>query len=57
MAVGLPALGFALGPVFEKAFAPLIADGYLQVAYGGPEVGAYFQITRPVRVMMIAPPG
>jgi len=30
-----------LGPIFEDVFAPLIDDGYLQVAYGGAEVGAY----------------
>lgn len=30
-----------LGPLFELAFAPLIARGCFAVAYGGPEVGAY----------------
>ena len=30
-----------LGPVFEQAFAPLIAKDYLRVLYGGAEVGAY----------------
>jgi hypothetical protein len=30
-----------LGPVFERAFAPLIREGYLQVIYGGADVGAY----------------
>lgn len=30
-----------LRPFIEEAFAALIRDGYLRVAYGGPEVGAY----------------
>jgi aldehyde dehydrogenase (NAD(P)+) len=30
-----------LGPFLERALAPLIDAGYLAVAYGGPEVGAY----------------
>ena len=30
-----------LGPVFERAFAPLIEAGFLQVVYGGAEEGAY----------------
>jgi aldehyde dehydrogenase (NAD(P)+) len=30
-----------LGPIFEKIFAPLVKRGYLAIAYGGPEVGAY----------------
>jgi hypothetical protein len=30
-----------LGPVFERAFAPLIREGYLQIIYGGADVGAY----------------
>jgi hypothetical protein len=30
----------ALGPVFERAYAPLIDAGYLQVIYGGGDVGA-----------------
>lgn len=30
-----------LGPVFERAFAPLIQAGYLQIIYGGADVGAY----------------
>lgn len=29
-----------LGPLFERAFASLIADGFLAVVYGGPELGA-----------------
>lgn len=28
-----------LGPVYEKAFAPLVDDGYLRFVYGGAEVG------------------
>jgi hypothetical protein len=30
----------ALGPVFERAYAPLIDAGYLQIIYGGGDVGA-----------------
>jgi aldehyde dehydrogenase (NAD(P)+) len=30
-----------LGPIFEDAFEPLVRDGYLAMAYGGPEVGEY----------------
>jgi acyl-CoA reductase-like NAD-dependent aldehyde dehydrogenase len=30
-----------LGPFLERAFAPLIDRGYLAIAYGGGEVGAY----------------
>ncbi len=30
-----------LGPHFELALAPLIARGFLRIAYGGPEVGAF----------------
>ncbi len=30
-----------LGPFLEDIFAPLIADGYLRVAYGGTDVGEY----------------
>jgi hypothetical protein len=30
----------ALGPVFERAYAPLIDAGYLQIIYGGADVGA-----------------
>jgi aldehyde dehydrogenase (NAD(P)+) len=30
-----------LGPLYELAFAPLIKRGWLAVAYGGPDVGAY----------------
>lgn len=30
-----------LGPLIEKAFAPLIARGFLAVVYGGGEEGAY----------------
>ena len=30
-----------LGPIFEKAFASVIADGLLRIAYGGADVGAY----------------
>ncbi len=30
-----------LGPIFERAFAPLIAAGVLRIAYGGAEVGGY----------------
>ena len=30
----------SLGPIFERAYAPLIDAGYLQIIYGGPEVGA-----------------
>jgi len=30
-----------LGPFFEEIFAPLIRDGYLRVAYGGADAGAY----------------
>ena len=30
-----------LGPIFERAFAPLVDEGYLRFAYGGPEVGQY----------------
>lgn len=30
-----------LGPIFERAFAALIDDGYLRFAYGAGDVGAY----------------
>ncbi len=30
-----------LGPYFERIFAALIADGFLRIAYGGGDVGAY----------------
>ena len=30
-----------LGPIFEKVFAPLIENGFIQFAYGGGDVGAY----------------
>ncbi len=30
-----------LGPIFEKIFAPLIRDGFVQLAYGGVEAGKY----------------
>jgi hypothetical protein len=30
----------SLGPVFERAYAPLINAGYLQIIYGGADVGA-----------------
>jgi acyl-CoA reductase-like NAD-dependent aldehyde dehydrogenase len=30
-----------LGPFFELALAPLISRGFLRIAYGGAEVGAY----------------
>lgn len=30
-----------LGPVLEEIFRPLIQDGYLALAYGGPEIGDY----------------
>ena len=30
-----------LGPYIEQAFACLVADGYLDLAYGGADVGAY----------------
>jgi aldehyde dehydrogenase (NAD(P)+) len=30
-----------LGPIFEDAFAPLIAGGFLRLAYGGAETGKY----------------
>ncbi len=30
-----------LGPVFEKAFSPLITRDYLRVVYGGGDVGAF----------------
>lgn len=30
-----------LGPIFERAFAPLIEAGFLRFAYGGAEVGKY----------------
>jgi hypothetical protein len=30
----------SLGPVFERAYAPLIDTGYLQIIYGGGDVGA-----------------
>ena len=29
------------GPVFERIFAPLIEDGYLDIVYGGAQVGEY----------------
>lgn len=28
-----------LGPIFERAFAPLISNGYLRIIYGGADVG------------------
>ena len=30
-----------VGPILERAFKPLIARGYLAIAYGGGDVGAY----------------
>lgn len=30
-----------LGAIFERAFAPLVDEGFLRFAYGGPEVGQY----------------
>jgi acyl-CoA reductase-like NAD-dependent aldehyde dehydrogenase len=30
-----------LGPLFERAFAPLIERGFLRIVYGGSDVGAY----------------
>ncbi|MEX0939391.1 MAG: aldehyde dehydrogenase family protein [Pirellulales bacterium] len=30
-----------LGPIFERAFAPLVAEGALQIVYGGADVGGY----------------
>ncbi|MDQ6746648.1 MAG: aldehyde dehydrogenase family protein, partial [Candidatus Dormibacteraeota bacterium] len=30
-----------LGPIFEDVFQPLVSDGFLAMAYGGPEVGEY----------------
>lgn len=30
-----------LGPLFERAFAPLIEGGFLRIVYGGAEVGSY----------------
>jgi aldehyde dehydrogenase (NAD(P)+) len=30
-----------LGPIFEKAFAPLVAGGFLRFVYGGGDVGGY----------------
>jgi len=30
-----------LGPLFERAFAPLVERGFVRVVYGGAEVGAY----------------
>ena len=30
-----------LGPIFERAFSPLIEGGYLRVIYGGVEVGSH----------------
>ena len=30
-----------LGPIFERAFAPLVDEGFLRFAYGGPEVGQH----------------
>ncbi len=30
-----------LGPVFEKALAPMIARGYLRITYGGGDAGKY----------------
>ena len=29
------------GPLFERAFAPLVERGFLELVYGGPDVGAY----------------
>lgn len=31
----------ALGPVFSKALSPLVRGGFLEIVYGGAEVGAY----------------
>ncbi|MET0793954.1 MAG: aldehyde dehydrogenase family protein, partial [Polyangiaceae bacterium] len=36
-----------LGPFFELALAPLITRGFLRIAYGGAEVGAYL-VAHPV---------
>src|SRR5690606_7865503 len=30
-----------LGPLFEEAFRPLVEAGYLRLAYGGADVGAF----------------
>lgn len=42
-----------LGPLFELAFAPLIARGCFAVAYGGPEVGAYLAAHPSVDIVHI----
>lgn len=37
-----------LGPIFERALAPLVARGVLRIVYGGAEVGAYLAGHRAV---------
>ena len=42
-----------LGPIFEDVFAPLIHDGYLQIVYGGGNVGEYLTRHELVRAIHI----
>lgn len=37
-----------VGPLLERAFKPLIDQGYLEVVYGGAEVGSYLTYHREV---------
>jgi acyl-CoA reductase-like NAD-dependent aldehyde dehydrogenase len=37
-----------LGPFFEEAFAPLIKEGFIDVVYGGAEVGSYLSYSDAV---------
>lgn len=41
------------GPVFEKILAPLIRDGYVQIVYGGADVGAYLADSELVEAIHI----
>ena len=42
-----------LGPIFEQIFAPLIRDGYLQIVYGGSDVGEFLTGHELVRAIHI----
>lgn len=41
------------GPVFEQILAPLIRDGYVQIAYGGAAVGEYLTGSESVEAIHI----
>lgn len=43
----------AYGPVFEQILAPLIRDGYVQIVYGGADVGAHLAASAMVDAIHI----